>query len=320
MAASLGLGMIFLDALIVNVALPDVQREFRVGESGLQWVVAAYTIGMAAVIMSSATIADRVGRRRTYSVGLSVFVVSSCTCGLAPNLGVLNVARGIQGTAAAAVSVTSLALVSAAFDDPDQKARAIGIWTAIAATALALGPALGGVLSEQAGWRSVFFVTVPVGVGALVLTARHVVESGDGSARSLDLGGQALYVVAIVAFAWTVIEGPHQGWLSPSILTTSTIFVLGLVAFTTWELRSREPMMDVRLFGNRTYTLANITLFTVLFCFYGILLVFTQGWQNVRDASPLVTGLVIAPIAVGQMILAPRVGGWMRTVGARRQR
>ncbi|MGA9277433.1 DHA2 family efflux MFS transporter permease subunit [Ilumatobacter sp.] len=318
LGSAFGLGMIFLDGTIVNVALPDIQKGFGVGESGVQWVVAAYAIGMAALIMTSATAADRWGRRRVYMIGLSVFVVASCVCGMAPTLGVLNIARGVQGLAAAAVSVTSLSLVSAAFTNPDEKARAIGIWTGIAAAALGLGPTLGGILTDLVGWRSVFFVTVPVGVAALVLTTGFVAESYDTAKRGLDPVGQVLYIATIMAFAWTVIQGPHAGWRSTSIVTTAMAVVIGLVAFVVWELRHSGPMMDLRLFANRTYTLANVVLFAVLFCFYGILLILTQGWQNVRGASPLITGLALLPIAIGQMIFAPRVGAWMKTVGARR--
>src|SRR4030095_2880302 len=155
-ATGLGLFMIFLDALIVNVALPAIQSEFRVGEAGLQWVVTAYSLGMAVCIMSSATLADLHGRRRLYLAGIAIFTAASIACGLAPNLAALNVARGVQGGAAAAVSVTSLALVSAAFPDAKAKARAIGIWAAIAGVANAVGPAGGGILNQTGGCAGTF--------------------------------------------------------------------------------------------------------------------------------------------------------------------
>src|SRR5678815_2824608 len=161
-ATGLGLFMIYLDALIVNVALPSIQRDFSVGEAGLQWVVAAYSLGMAIAIMSAGTLADILGRRRIYLFGIALFTASSIACGLAPSLLVLNAARGVQGIAAATVNVTSLALVSAAFPDAKQKAWAIGIWTAIASTALAIGPTLGGILVQRSGWRIIFHVNVPV--------------------------------------------------------------------------------------------------------------------------------------------------------------
>ncbi len=169
-ATGLGLFMIFLDATIVNVALPDIQNEFDVGEQGIQWVVAAYSLTMGMFMMSAATLSDQRGRRRAYVVGIVLFCVASVGCGLAPDLGVLNLARGLQGVGAAIVNVASLALVSAAFPDPAAKARAIGLWTGIAAIGLAIGPTLGGVLTEGLGWRSIFLINVVVGVVAVVLT------------------------------------------------------------------------------------------------------------------------------------------------------
>src|SRR6188474_1495055 len=196
-ATGLGLFMIFLDALIVNVALPSIQRDFSVGEAGLQWVVAAYSLGMAIAIMSAGTLADLHGRRRIYLIGIALFTAASIACGLAPSLGVLNLARAVQGVAAATVNVTSLALVSAAFPDPKQKSWAIGIWTAIASTALAIGPTLGGFLVQRAGWRIIFLVNVPVGLAVLVLTRRFVQESRDERPRTFDLPGQLLFIAAV---------------------------------------------------------------------------------------------------------------------------
>ena len=316
-ATGLGLFMIFLDALIVNVALPDIQEDFGVGESGIQWVVTTYAIGMAVLMMSAATIADRRGRRRLYNVSIATFVIASACCGLAPSIMVLNVSRGVQGLAAAAVNVASLALVSAAFQDPDRKAKAIGIWTAIAACGLALGPTVGGILTEFVGWRSVFFVNVPVGLAALVLSRRFVAESKDPGEQGTDLPGQVLYVVAIGSFAWTIIQGPQDGWASPVILTCMAVFIVGLIAFIVWELRTPEPMMDVRLFINRTYALAIVTIFVALFSAYGMLLMLTQYWQNGVGFSVLITGLLIVPFSLWQILLAPRVGGWVVRVGSR---
>ena len=211
-ATGLGLFMIFLDALIVNVALPDIQREFNVGEAGLQWVVAAYSLGMAIFIMSAATLADLHGRRLWYLAGIGVFTLASIACGLSPTLEFLNLARAVQGVAAATANVTSLALVSAAFPDPKQKARAIGIWTAIASVGTAVGPTLGGFLVEHIGWRSIFLVNVPVGLLVVWLTWRYVAESRDGRPRSFDIGGQLLFMVTVGALAEAVIEGPKAGW------------------------------------------------------------------------------------------------------------
>ena len=215
-ATGLGLFMIFLDALIVNVALPSIQASFKVGEAGLQWVVAAYSLGMAVFIMTAATLADLHGRRLWYVIGIAVFTLASIACGLAPSLEILNFARGVQGIAAATANVTSLALVSAAFPDPKDKARAIGIWTAIASVGTAVGPTLGGFLVEHWGWRSIFLVNVPVGVARRVPDAalrEGIARRAAAHARRRRSG---LFMVTVGALAYAVIEGPKAGWTSPA--------------------------------------------------------------------------------------------------------
>jgi len=317
-ATGLGLFMIFLDALIVNVALPDIQRGFNVGEAGLQWVVAAYSLGMAMFIMSAATLADLHGRRRWYIVAVSVFTLGSIACGLAPTLELLNWARGVQGVAAATANVTSLALVSAAFPDPKQKARAIGIWTAIAGVGTVAGPTLGGLLVEHWGWRSIFFINVPVGALAVFLTLRFVVESRDERPRHFDLPGQALFVGTVGALIYAVIEGPKDGWTSPLILALFVTAVVGCYVFVRFEQRSRDPMMDISLFRDPAYALSIATICSVFFCIYGMLLLTTQFLQNVRGYSPEVTGLMILPLSATVALLSPLVGRLVGRFGARR--
>src|SRR5262245_10828791 len=210
--------MIFLDAMIVNVAIPDIQHEFGRGESGIQWVVAAYSLTMAMFIMSGGTFGDHYGRRLAYVGGIVLFCVASVGCGLAPNIGVLVVARGVQGVGAATVNVASLALVSAAFPDTKAKARALGIWTGIAANGLVTGPTHGGFIAEDVGWRSIFLFNALIGVLAIVLTFRFVSESRDPASRSFDVPGQLLFIGGIGALTYALIQGGHSGWLSTVIL------------------------------------------------------------------------------------------------------
>src|SRR6516225_3810659 len=184
LATSVGLFMIYLDATIVNVALPDIQNEFNAGEQGLQWVVAAYSLTMGMFIMTAATLSDQRGRRRAFLFGMVVFAVASAICGAAPSLVVLNLGRGLQGVGAATVNVASLALVSAAFPNPKRKVRAIGIWTGIASLGLAIGPTVGGFLTESIGWRSIFFVNVIVAAIGIPLAMAFVDESRDPTPRS----------------------------------------------------------------------------------------------------------------------------------------
>jgi EmrB/QacA subfamily drug resistance transporter len=316
-ATGLGLFMIFLDALIVNVALPSIQTGFGVGEAGLQWVVAAYSLGMSVFIMTAATLADLHGRRRWYVIGIAVFTLASIACGLAPSLDVLNIARGVQGVAAATANVTSLALVSAAFPDPRQKARAIGIWTAIASVGTAVGPTLGGVLVEHFGWRSIFLVNVPVGAIVVFLTLRFVAESRDARPRLLDLPGQALFMIAVGALAFAVIQGPKAGWTSPLILTLFAIAAVATLVFVRFELRSTDPMMDITLFRDNAYALAIGTICAVFFSIYGMLLLTTQFLQNVRGYSPEQTGLMILPFSAAVTIVSPFAGHLVGRFGAR---
>lgn len=316
-ATGLGLFMIFLDALIVNVALPDIQERFQVGESGLQWVVTAYSLCMAIFIMSGATVADLKGRKRVFLLGVVVFTLASAACGLAPDLAFLNVSRGIQGAAAAVANVTSLALVSAAFPDPKAKAKAIGLWTAIASVAIAVGPTLGGLLTDTIGWRSIFLVNLPVGLVACVLTWRFIEESRDPTGRGIDLPGQLLFAVTVGAFAYAVIEGPQSGWLSPAIVSLFAVAVVGFIAFVAVEHRVDDPMMDLTLFRDRTYSVAIATIFIQFFCVYGMLLVVTQYLQNIRAYSPIAAGLLLLPFSLGIIVFSPIAGRVVAKVGSR---
>ena len=317
LAMSLGLAMIFLDALIVNVALPAIQESFGVGESGLQWIVTAYSLGMAVAIMTSATLADTYGRRRLFLAGIVLFTASSVACGLAPSLELLNAARAVQGAAAATVTVTSLALVSAAFLEPKAKASAIGIWTAIASCATAVGPTLGGFMVEHLGWRSIFLINLPIGLFVVALTLGFVAESRDERLRRLDLPGQVLFVTAVGAFVYATIAAPHIGWLSETTIALFVLAAVAAIAFVAVERRSNDPMMDVSLFRGRTYPLAIVTIFVVFFAIYGMLLVTTQYFQNVRGYTPQVTGLLLMPFSAMVFAVSLLVGHAVARVGPR---
>jgi EmrB/QacA subfamily drug resistance transporter len=316
-ATGLGLFMIFLDAMIVNVAIPDIQREFSAGESGIQWVVAAYSLTMAMFMMSGGTFGDHFGRRLGYISGIVLFCAASIACGIAPGIAVLIVARGFQGVGAAVVNVASLALVSAAFPDPKVKARAIGIWTGIAAIGLAIGPTLGGVLTEDVGWRSIFVFNPFIGALAIVLTLRFVRESRDPASRSFDIPGQVLFVVGVGVLTYALIQGGHAGWLSPIILGCFVAAAVIGVLFIRYELRVSDPMMDLRVFKDRVYDAAIYAVFAVLFCVYGTLFIITQYFQNVRTYSPEKTGFLMLALTIPVIILSPLTGRIVAARGAR---
>ena len=226
-------------------------------------------------------------------------------------------ARGFQGVGAAIVNVASLALVGAAFPDPRAKARAIGIWTGIAAIGLAIGPTLGGVLTEHVGWRSIFLFNPFIGILAIVLTLRYVVESRDPASRSFDVGGQLLFITGIGALTYALIQGGHTGWLSPLILGCFAAAGVVLVLFVRYELRASDPMMDVRVFRNRVYDAAIYAVFATLFCVYGALFIITQYFQNVRDYSPEETGFLLLAMTIPTIILSPLTGRIVAARGAR---
>jgi len=318
LATSVGLFMIYLDAMIVNVALPDIQKEFDAGEQGLQWVVAAYSLTMGMFIMSAATLADRLGRRRVFIAGTVIFSVASAICAAAPGLAVLNLGRGLQGVGAASVNVASLALVSAAFPDPKNKARAIGIWTGIAAVGLAIGPTVGGVLTETVGWRSIFLVNVVIGAAGVFMARAFVDESTDPTQRRLDLPGQVLFLAGVGTLTYALIEGPHTGWRSPLIIGLFVAAAVLSATFITVELKSPDPMMDVRVFRDRVYSAAIFALFAILFSVYGLLLVITQYLQNIRDYSPERAGVLLLAFTVPTIILAPISGRLAARTGGRR--
>jgi EmrB/QacA subfamily drug resistance transporter len=318
LATGLGLFMILVDTTVVNVALPDIQAEFGADEADLQWVVAAYSLTMAMFMMSAASAADRRGRRSVYLVGIGVFVAASVACGLAPSLPILDVARAGQGAGAAMVNVASLALVGSAFTDPAAKARAIGVWTGVATVGLALGPTLGGVLTEQLGWRSVFVVNPFIGAVAMVLTVTFVAESRDPVDRRFDLPGQALFIIGIGALTYALVQGPQDGWLSPLVAGPLVGGMAVAGAFIVTELRRTNPMMDVRVFTDRAYAAAIVTVFVVLFCVYGTALMTTQYLQNVLAQSPQTAGLTILAMTGPMVLVAPLSGHLVVRYGARR--
>lgn len=307
-AAGLGMFITLHDVLVANVALPRIQSFYGLRESGLQWIVAAYSMGMAVAIMPAATMADRFGRRRLFLTAVVVFSLASVAAGATSVFAVMLAARAVQGVASAVITVSALALVSATFPHKRQRFRALGFFVAVADIGLALGPPLGGFLAENASWRVVFFVNVPVAVVAVGLTLRYVAESRESTRRVVDLFGQLLFVVTVGAFTFAVIDGHDLGWGSPIILGAFTVFAAGLVAFIVRELRSRSPMMDLRLFAHRPYRLGIMAIFFGMFTVYGTLLIVTQYFQNVRLYSPLEAGLLILPSSLAAVVLSPVAG------------
>ncbi|MFF4498946.1 MFS transporter [Streptomyces sp. NPDC001401] len=287
-AALLGFALICLDASVVNVALPAIGSSLGGGMSGLQWVVDAYTLPFAALMLSTGAFSDRAGASRAFALGTAVFTLASAACGLAPNLPALIGARVVQGMAAAVVLPASLALVRQAFTQPARRARAVATWAAGGSAAVALGPVAGGLLTTVWDWRGIFFVNLPVGAVILVLLVRA--PRSERRPAPLDLPGQATAVVALTALTFAVIEGGVAGWVAVGVT------VVAAVAFFRIEARSPHPVVPLGLFRNRTVAVAVAAGAAVSVAFYSVVFVFSLFFQQVQGLSALHAGLAFLPM------------------------
>jgi EmrB/QacA subfamily drug resistance transporter len=307
-AVCLGLFMLMLDTTVVNLALPTIERKLGSGLAGLQWIVDAFTLVLACLMLTGGTLGDLYGRKRAYLGGLLLFTTGSLMCAFAPSVGVLIGARSLQGVGAAIMMPVTLAILTNAFTEPKERAQAIGIWAGVSGIALALGPAVGGAMVDSLGWQSIFFMNVPVGLIALVLTWRVVKESKDPEGRSLDVPGQFLAVLGLGSLTYALIEASTYGWSSSRIVTFLIVAVLALGGFALLERRSARPMLDLSFFRNSTVSGANGVGMLVSFGLFGIFFLFALFMQNVQGFSPAGAGvrqlaatlaLVVASIASG---------------------
>lgn len=293
-AALLGFFVIALDAMIVTVALPTIGDSVGGGMSGLQWVIDGYTLMFAALMLSAGAVSDRIGARRAFGGGMALFMLASAACGFAPGIGALVVARLVQGAAAAVMMPASLALVRQGFPDQAKRARAIAIWTAGGAIAVAAGPVLGGLLSATVGWQWIFFINLPAGLLALVLLAK--VPASPRLPARLDVIGQVTAVAAMAGLTFGVIEGGVDGFDSPAVLISLAIAVLAGAAFLTAQVRGSHPMVPMRLFRSRTVSVAVLVGFTINAAYYGGVFLLSLYFQQERDLSALDTGLLFIPM------------------------
>jgi MFS transporter, DHA2 family, methylenomycin A resistance protein len=313
-AALLGFFVVTLDAVIVNVALPDIRRELAGGMSGLQWVVDGYTLMFAALLLSAGSLSDRVGARRAFGAGMAVFVLASAACGLAPSLPMLVAARLVQGSAAAALMSASMALVSQAYPDPARRARALGLWAMGGAAASTAGPLLGGALSAVS-WRLIFFVNVPAGAAALVLLAR--------AARSprhsvpFDWAGQVAAVAAMGGLTYGAIEAGTAGITAPRVLAAFAVAVVALALFGLLQARGRHPMLPLSLFRSPTVSSAVVIGFAFMVGYYGLPFVMSLYLQQLRGLSALGAGVAFVPMMVVGGALNPFTAGLAERFGAR---
>src|SRR6187551_1009320 len=269
-AVSFGLFMIMLDNTIVNVALPSIQRSLHIGLSELEWIVNGYALTFAVLMLTGGKLADMLGRRRMFIVGLAIFTLSSLACGLAPNAHFLIGARVVQGVGAALMNPATLAIISATFP-PRQRGMAIGIWAGVSALALAIGPLVGGLLTEHLNWSWVFFVNVPVGVLGVAASYLLIDESRDMSEEQrLDLAGLLTSGLGLFALTYGLIEANTYGWSSARIVGSFVVAGVLLASFVVLELRQRVPMLDLTLFRNGTFAGANVVILIVGLAMFGV--------------------------------------------------
>ncbi|MGW6413678.1 MFS transporter [Streptomyces sp. NPDC055055] len=315
---ALSMFLVGVDTTIVNVGLPEIGRGLGVGTRGLEWVVDAYTVVMAGLLIVSGALADRFGRRRVFRCGLLVFGLASLACALAPSPGVLVAARAVQGIGASMLSPVALAIVVNAMPDPRERARAIGVWASVFGLSMAAGPVTGGALIGAFGWRSVFWINAPVVVAALVLVAVFVPESRGERARRLDLPGQALLTVVLCLAVGLLIEGPRVGWTSPAALAGYAVTAAAVAGFVTVERRRAEPLMDLGLFRRPPFVSAVVGATAVFVALNTTLLLHTLYLQHARGWSPLAAGAATLPMALGATVCAPWSGALVGRIGPRR--
>jgi EmrB/QacA subfamily drug resistance transporter len=311
---SMALLVVGLDTTIVNVALPSIHRSLHSSLSGLQWTIDAYTLVLASLLMLSGSTADRLGRRRVFQCGLALFSLGSLLCALAPSLGTLIAARVLQAIGGSMLNPVAMSIIRNVFVDPRERATAIGVWGAVFGVSMALGPVLGGVLVQISSWRAVFLVNLPVGVIAIVLTALFVPESKAGHARRVDPVGQLLVIAALATLTYGIIDAPRAGWASAQTLILFAGSVFCWVSLVLYELRRREPLVQVRFFRSVPFAGASITAVGMFAAVGGFLFLNTLYLQTSRGLSPLDAGLYTLPMA-GAMLFASPLSG--RIVGSR---
>ena len=314
---SMSLLIVGLDVTIVNVALPSIGRDFHTQLSGLQWVVDVYSLVLASLLMLSGSTADRLGRRRTFVIGLCTFVAGSLLCSVAPNLAALVVFRMIQAVGGSMLNPVAMSIITNTFTNARERAQAIGVWAAVVGMSMALGPVVGGLLVGSVGWRSIFWINIPIGVAAIILAVRFVPESRAPVARKVDVGGQLLVIVLLASLTYAIIEAPGRGWSSPIILGAFAVAAASLAALLRWERRAVEPLIDLRFFRSVPFSSATVIAIAAFAGLGGFLFLNTLYLQDVRGLSPLRAGLDTLPMAAMTMLLPPISGRIVGRHGAR---
>jgi EmrB/QacA subfamily drug resistance transporter len=311
---SMSLLIVGLDTTIVNVALPAIRTSLHASVSGLQWTIDAYTLVLASLLMLAGSSGDRLGRRRTFQTGLVVFSLGSLLCAVAPTLELLIAARVVQAIGGSMLNPVAMSIIRNVFDDPRERAQAIGVWGGVFGLSMALGPIVGGALVDSVGWRAVFLVNVPVGMLAIALTAAYVPESRAERPRRIDPVGQVLVIAALASLTYAIIEAPGTGWTSAEILGLFGFSAVCFVVLVRYELRHPEPLLEMRFFRSAPFSGASAIAVCAFAAQGGFLFLNTLYLQDVRGLSPFHAGLYMLPMAAMTLIFAPLSG---RVVGRR---
>ncbi len=315
-AVSFGLFMIMLDNTVVNVALPSIQSDFRADLSELEWIVTGYALTFAALMLIGGKVADAYGRRLVFVIGIVVFSLASLGCGLAESSEQLIAARIVQGAGAALMNPATLSIIAATFP-PRQRGTAIGIWAGVSAMALAIGPLVGGLITEHLDWSWIFFVNIPVGVVAIVASFLFIDESRDETHERLDLPGLATSALGLFALTYGLIEANTYGWTSPRILGAFAVAAVALVVFVLLERHQRAPMLPLELFRNRTYTGANLVVLLVALAMFGVFFFMSLYMQTILGYSAVQTGAAFLPLTILIILVAPVAGRTTDRIGSR---
>ncbi|HEX8095211.1 MFS transporter [Jatrophihabitans sp.] len=310
----LSLLIVGMDNTIVNIALPSIRTDLNASVEGLQWTVDSYTLVLASLLILAGSSADRLGRRRTFQIGLVLFTLGSLLCSLAPGLGWLIVFRMVQAVGGSMLNPVAMSIITNVFTEPAERARAIGIWGGVIGISLGVGPIVGGLLTETVGWRAIFWINVPIGLAAVVLAALFVPESRAPRPRRVDPIGQLLVLFLLASVTYAIINGPRAGWGSLETWALFGLAVLAALALLRYEPRRIDPLIELRFFRSVPFSAATVIAICAFGAFSGFLFLNTLYLQDVRQLSALHAGLLLLPMALVTALLAPVSG---RIVGSR---
>lgn len=314
----LSLMIIVMDNTILNVAIPSLMGDLGASNTDIQWIIDAYTLVFACLLLTTGSLSDRFGRKGALQLGIVLFALGSTSAALSSNVIQLIFSRAFMGIGGALIMPATLSILTNVFRDPKERGRAIAIWAGFSGLSVAIGPVAGGLLLRHFEWSSVFWINIPIAVVAIGLGAYFVPTSRDPSQARIDLGGAVLSVVTLGAFLYSFIEGPVRGWTDGFVLGGFGLGAVGAAAFIAWELHVDEPMLDMRFFANPRFSAANGAITMTFFALFGSMFLMTQYWQLVHGYSPLGAGVRLVPYALCMMVTAPLSARIVERLGAKR--